>query len=142
MRRLILGTASVLALGIGGAALDYSADAGNAEDAGSTPPAVETSRTSPGAAMLWKDDIRWAQLELRNMGLYAGSLDGVVGPETKRALDQFQRNKGLKQTATLDPKTLNALIGNVGLGYGSAKSADAEGAKSMASRSGSSSLGN
>ena len=40
--------------------------------------------------MLWKDDIRSAQLELRNMGLYAGSLDGIAGPETKRALDQFQ----------------------------------------------------
>jgi len=100
----------VLALGIAGAALDYSADAGNAEDVGSTPTAVETSRTSPAAAWLWKDDIRWAQLELRNMGLYAGSLDGIVGPETKQALDQFQRNKGLKQTATLDPRTLDALI--------------------------------
>jgi peptidoglycan hydrolase-like protein with peptidoglycan-binding domain len=92
--------------------------------------------------MLWKDDIRWAQLELRNMGLYAGSLDGIVGPETKRALDQFQRNKGLKHTATLDPKTLDALIGNVGIGYGSSKSTDAEGPKSMANRSGSSSWGN
>src|SRR6516162_1073614 len=137
MRRLIIGTASVLALGIAGAGLDYSADAGNAEDVGSTPTAVETSRTSPAAAWLWKDDIRWAQLELRNMGLYAGSLDGIVGPETKQALDQFQRNKGLKQTATLDPRTLDALIGNVGNGYGSSKSKDAEGAKSMANRSGS-----
>ena len=135
MRRLILGTASMLAVGIAGAALDYAADPGNAEDPGSTLPAFETSSTLSTAPDVWKkDDIRWAQLELRNRGLYNGSLDGTVGPETKRALDQFQKNNGLKRTATLDPTTLDALIGSPGIGYGSSRSPDAEHAKSMTNR--------
>ena len=143
MRKLILGAASVLALAIGGAALDYVADAGTATDIGTVRPAFETSQSSRTAAFLRKDNIRWAQLELRNMGLYGGSLDGIEGPETKRALDQFQRNSGLKPTAMLDPQTLDALIGKPGTGSGSSTSPDAGRAKSMTNPPGSSSnLGN
>jgi hypothetical protein len=64
-------------------------------------------------------DFRQAQLELRNMGLYNGSLDGVVGPETKRALEQFQKNNGLDRTARLDGQTMVALFGNIGISQGS-----------------------
>src|SRR3954452_21661578 len=87
MRKWILVTASVLALGIGGVAVDHAANAGNSvPNAGwNMPPAPGTSQHLQTAANLSKDDFRQAQLELRNMGLYNGSLDGVVGPETKRA---------------------------------------------------------
>lgn len=120
MRKLLLGAASVLALGIAGAALDYSADAGNTVSNASAPPASQTSQPlSVAADLSKKDDTRWAQLELRNMGLYKGSLDGIVGPETKRALAQFQKDYGLQQTATLDPQTMDALTGNPGIGQGS-----------------------
>jgi peptidoglycan hydrolase-like protein with peptidoglycan-binding domain len=143
MRKLVLGTASVLALAIGGAALDYVADAGSPADAGTIRPAFETSQSSQTAAFLRKDNIRWAQVELRNMGLYGGSLDGIEGPETKRALDQFQRNSGLKRTAMLDPQTSDALVGNPGIGNGSSASPDAEHPKSTTNPSGSSrNLGN
>jgi peptidoglycan hydrolase-like protein with peptidoglycan-binding domain len=118
IRKLILGTASVLVLGIGGAALDFSADADD------VPNAVETS--APGTSHHWvnaanlsKDDIRWAQVELHDLGLYNGSLDGVVGPETERALLGFQKSNGLERTATLDQPTADALIGNTGIGQGS-----------------------
>ena len=142
MRRLVLGTASVVALAIGGAALDCVADAGSAADAGAIRPAFETSQSSLTAAFLRKDNIRWAQLELRNMGLYEGSLDGIEGPKTKRGLDQFQRDSGLKRTAMLDPQTLDALVGNPGIGNGSSMSPD-EHVKFMTHPSGSSSnLGN
>lgn len=143
MRRLILGTASVLALGIGGAALDYAANTGdNAANAENMPAVSETSQTLPSTAgNLWKDDIRWAQLELRNMGLYHGSLDGVVGPQTKRAIDQFQRDNGLSRTAVLDAQTFDALT-NPGIGYVSSTSPEAERAKSMTKPSGSSNLAN
>ena len=143
MRKLILGTASVLALAIGGAAFDYVADAGSAADAGAIRPAFETARSSQIAAFLRKDNIRWAQLELRNMALYGGSLDGIEGPETKRALGQFQRNSGLKRTAMLDPQTLDVLVGNSGIGSGSGVSPGPERAISITHPSGSSSnLGN
>src|SRR5215472_5103286 len=142
MRKLIVGTASVLALAIGGAALDYVADAGSAADAGTIRPVFETSQSSQTAAFLRKDNIRWAQLELRNMGLYGGSLDGIEGPKTKRALDQFQRNSGLERTAMLDPQTLDALVGNPGIGNGSSVSPDAEHAKSTHPSGSSNNLGN
>src|SRR5580700_7759448 len=70
MRKLILATASVLALGIGGVAVDHAANAGNiVPNAGwNVPPAPGTSQHLQTAANLSKDDFRQAQLELRNMG--------------------------------------------------------------------------
>jgi hypothetical protein len=60
MRKLILGTVSVLALGIGGAALDYVA---NADDA--VPSAEGNTPSTPGTSPHWinttnlsKDDVR------------------------------------------------------------------------------------
>ena len=111
IRKLILGTASVLALGIGGAALDFAADAD-----GNMPAASGTSQHWVNAANLSKDDIRWVQMELHTMGLYGGSLDGVIGPETKQALLGFQESNGLEQTATLDQQTADAVIGNTDVG--------------------------
>jgi len=70
-------------------------------------------------ANLSKDDIRWAQVELHTRGLYSGSLDGVIGPQTKRAVAEFQKTNSLKQTATLDQQTADALIGDNGIGQGS-----------------------
>jgi peptidoglycan hydrolase-like protein with peptidoglycan-binding domain len=120
IRKLLLGTASVLALGIGGAALDYAADAGNPVNAAATmPPATQTSDRSPTGDALRKDDIRWAQVELRDKGLYKGSLDGILGAETKRALGQFQKNNGLGRTASLDAQTWEALTADPGIGQGS-----------------------
>jgi len=143
MRKLILGTASVLALGIGGAALDYVADADDA-----VPNAERNMPSQPGTSQHWinaanlsKDDIRWAQVELHYLGLYNDSLDGVAGPETKRALAEFQKTNGLKQTATVDQRTADALIGNAGIGQGSSVPPKAAGARSMTNSSGTSGFG-
>ena len=110
IRKLALGTASVLALGIGGAALDFVANADDFPNAASEP-----SQHWINAANLSKDDIRWAQVELHTIGLYKGSLDGVVGPETKRALLEFQEDNSLARTATLDQPTADALVGHTGV---------------------------
>src|ERR1700760_4401900 len=98
IRKFVLGTASVLALGIGGAALDYgadpsnaAADSGNAITAGNTPAVSQTLASWRGGDFIRKDDIRWAQLELRYRGLYKGSLDGVLGPKTRPDLAPFQK---------------------------------------------------
>jgi peptidoglycan hydrolase-like protein with peptidoglycan-binding domain len=112
IRKLILGTASVLALGIAGdiasSALDYAADADTAT-ATSMPATVKASQSALTSDALRRDDIRWAQVELRGRGLYEGSLDGILGPETKRALSQFEEINGLKATASLDAPTWEAL---------------------------------
>lgn len=141
IRKLILGTASVLALGIGSAALDFSADADGVSNAvGNMPSAPGTSQHWLNAANPSKDDIRWAQVELRMIGLYNGSLDGVLGPETKRALLGFQKSNDLERTATLDQETADALIGNSGVGVGSSMPKGAE-AGSMTNSSGTSDFG-
>jgi len=142
MRKLILGTASVLALGIGGAALDFAADADDVPNAvGNMPSAPETSRHWINAADLSKDYIRWAQVELHMMGFYNGSLDGVAGPETRQALLGFQKSNGLKGTATLDQQTADSLFGNTGVAEGSSMPPKGAGAGSMPSSSGTSNFG-
>ncbi len=73
------------------------------------------------------------------MGLYNGSLDGVVGPETKQALLGFQESNGLEGTATLDQQTADALIGNTGVGSeGSSMPPKSAGTGSMTNSSGAS----
>jgi peptidoglycan hydrolase-like protein with peptidoglycan-binding domain len=114
IRKLMLGTASVLVWGIGGAALDFAA---NADDVASAAP--PPAHHWMNIANLSKDDIRWAQVELHTIGLYNGSLDGVAGPETKRALLEFQQNNGFARTAALDQQTADALVGHTGVGQGS-----------------------
>jgi peptidoglycan hydrolase-like protein with peptidoglycan-binding domain len=139
MRKLILGTAAVLALGIGGAAVDFTADAdGVANATGTMPSAPGTSHHWLNAAHPSKDDIRWAQVELHMIGLYNGSLDGVVGPATKQALLRFQESNDLQQTATLDQQTADALIGNTGVGTGSSMPPKGAGAGSLTNSAGSS----
>jgi len=140
MRKLILGTISILTLGLGGAALDYVADADDAV------PSAEGNMpsTSPhwiNTTNLSKDDVRWTQVELRNLSLYNDSLDGVIGPETKRALAEFQKANGLKQTATLDQQTADALIGNTGTGQGSSLPPKAPGVRPATNSSGTSEPG-
>ncbi|MGH7063595.1 MAG: peptidoglycan-binding domain-containing protein [Stellaceae bacterium] len=119
IRKVVLGTASVLALGVGGAAIDSALDPGNVANAGSMPSASEISGNSLPDTRMWKDDVRWAQAELRNDRLYNGSLDGVLGPQTKRALKAFQRDNGLDRTASLDAPTWTALTGHAEIGQGS-----------------------
>ena len=136
IRRLVLGTTSVLALGIAGAALDFSAEA---DDIASVQ--QEPSHHWLSAANLSKDDIRWAQTELRMRGLYNGSLDGLVGPETKQALLQFQQGNRLERTARLDQETADALIGDTGVGQGSSMPSKHPGAEPMTTSSGTSDFG-
>jgi peptidoglycan hydrolase-like protein with peptidoglycan-binding domain len=114
-RKLLLGTASVLSLGIAGSVAISAlgvADAGKTATAASTHGVVETSRDALTGDPLRRNDIRWAQVELRYRGLYQGSLDGVVGPETKRALSQFQKINGLGPSESLDAQTWEALTGS------------------------------
>lgn len=141
LRKCVLGTASVLALGIGGAALDYAADAGNPAPGASLPPLSQVSESRPGGDMFRKDDIRWAQVELRYRDLYKGSLDGVLGPQTKRALTRFQKTNGLDQTASIDARTWEALTDYSDIGQGSSTPPKSDRAGAMTNSSMASHLG-
>ena len=124
MRKLILTTASVLALGIGGAGVSFGAGLGNtAPSTGSNMPAMsqpaQNTVNPSGAWTLSRQDIRQAQEQLRDQGLYRGRIDGILGPGTKQALQQFQQNNGLQVTATLDQPTMYKLLANPVVGEGS-----------------------
>jgi len=53
--------------------------------------------------------IREAQRQLREAGFAPGSVDGVMGPQTRVALQQFQAKHGLPRTGELDEATRKAL---------------------------------
>lgn len=54
-------------------------------------------------------EVTQIQQKLSNLGYYNGSIDGVYGSETKRAVTNFQRDYGLTADGIAGSKTLNAL---------------------------------
>jgi peptidoglycan hydrolase-like protein with peptidoglycan-binding domain len=122
MRKLILTGASVLALAIGGAGVSFAAgpSTNTSPNAGTNMPSAsgmqEQGQTAVNAS---QNEVRQAQEQLRDQGLYRGRIDGVLGPETKQALQQFQQKNSLPVTATLDQQTMDKLLGNTGVGQGS-----------------------
>jgi peptidoglycan hydrolase-like protein with peptidoglycan-binding domain len=121
--KLLLGSACMLALTVGTAAPGRACPTGSTAEAASLTTYAENSPQTGDArwaeAELRKDNIRWAQVELRTRGLYEGSLDGILGPETKHALQQFQKRNGLSQSALLDAQTWAVLTDNSPVGLGS-----------------------
>lgn len=53
--------------------------------------------------------VREVQQVLATRGYYKGELDGTLNPAFRRAIWNFQRDKGLSRTASLDRATLAAL---------------------------------
>ena len=62
--------------------------------------------------------MRQIQQKLRELGLYSGSVDGVYGTATQKAVRQFQKNCGLTVDGVAGSKTLLYL----GLGSGGGSS--------------------
>lgn len=61
-----------------------------------------------GAAAGGNPEIAALQVGLRGRGLYAGTVDGVLGPGTESALRRFQRRKGLAADGVPGPRTRKA----------------------------------
>jgi peptidoglycan hydrolase-like protein with peptidoglycan-binding domain len=55
------------------------------------------------------ETVREVQQVLRDQGYYDGPLDGVLNPQFRRAIANFQRAKELPRTAHLDGRTMAAL---------------------------------
>ncbi len=61
--------------------------------------------------MLRGDDVADLQRRLGALGFDAGRVDGIYGPQTNRALNDFQRNVGLNvDDSMLGPETLRVLL--------------------------------
>lgn len=133
MRRLLLTTASVIALGLGGigVASAHGTLHKNAGISGSTTPTKEmsqqrTTRMKHRTAMrshrtgtnMARSEIRQVQEQLRADNLYKGRIDGLFGTKTKTALKEFQQQNNLPATARLDRKTMNDLLASGATGQG------------------------
>jgi peptidoglycan hydrolase-like protein with peptidoglycan-binding domain len=53
--------------------------------------------------------LRTAQTHLIHLGYYAGKADGMMGPKTKKAIKDFQRDQALRVTGTLTRETRETL---------------------------------
>jgi hypothetical protein len=52
------------------------------------------------------------QTALQQQGYYQGDIDGLLGPQTRAALAQYQQANGLETTSAVDQPTVEALLGN------------------------------
>ncbi|MEJ0067943.1 MAG: peptidoglycan-binding domain-containing protein [Pseudomonadota bacterium] len=88
------------------------------------PKMADASTDRPMRAALAGDDVRQAQQALRAQGFYRGPIDGIYGPQTRSAVEQYQRRNGLRDTAALDADTMARLNGGTTTTYGSSGSSD------------------
>ena len=51
------------------------------------------------------DKTKDIQRALKNAGFDIGTIDGKIGPKTKKAIEDFQKSKGLKADGKVGPKT-------------------------------------
>jgi len=143
MKRLLLAV-SVLALTSGGV---FAQSSDQSPGAGSSPTMPPPASSMPGAGSSGQSSgtgtmgqapkagamghsyhhvvaaksstrVRQAQQALKQDGLYRGKVDGKIGPQTKSAVAQFQKQNGLKQTAQLDRPTMSKLKGGGSSGGG------------------------
>jgi murein L,D-transpeptidase YcbB/YkuD len=73
-------------------------------------------------------DIKKAQEALKNKGHNPGSVDGVMGQQTRQAIRAFQKANGLKESGILDAETAEKL----GVEKATASGASAKGSGAMA----------
>lgn len=73
----------------------------NAEAGPLVSPAEEVKASAPSNS----PDPAMIQTALKNLGLYAGSIDGKIGPKTKEAIKEFQRKNNLEADGKVGPKT-------------------------------------
>ncbi|MDP9195404.1 MAG: peptidoglycan-binding protein [Pseudomonadota bacterium] len=84
---------------------DYTSSARSPEDKG-----IDwKSRGTASEERMNRSQIMEVQRALKSAGYDPGPVDGVLGPRTRSALQEFQRNGGLDVTGRLDQETLSAL---------------------------------
>lgn len=84
-----------------------------AKPADSYRPAIPDASSLRNDAALRKRVIERVQLQLSILGEYKGPIDGVMGPQTRDAIDLYKIKKGAKRGGYLDSDTLNLLGVNI-----------------------------
>ena len=71
-------------------------------------PPVDASLTLPPPGP-YKPGATQIQTALKNAGFYTGTIDGKIGPMSKKAIIEFQKANGLQADGKVGPKTWAAL---------------------------------
>ena len=68
------------------------------------------TKTAPASAALTQEQlVEKAQAMLNERGFNVGTPDGVIGPQTRKAISEFQRSAGIPVTGEVDKNLLKAL---------------------------------
>lgn len=67
-------------------------------------------------------EVKKVQQKLKNWGYYSGSVDGIYGSQTKKAVEYFQRKNGLSVDGIVGKQTFAALGINTGSSSSSSSS--------------------
>lgn len=67
------------------------------------------SSQSTSSQSMDQSTIRNVQEQLQQQGYEVGQIDGVMGPNTRKALSQFQRDNNMPPSGRLDQPTMAAL---------------------------------
>jgi hypothetical protein len=73
------------------------------------PAAAQPPAAPPRVVLVTPDRIKSAQRILQQAGFYHARIDGIVGPQTERALLGYQHQQGLPETGRLDAPTLEKM---------------------------------
>ncbi len=63
----------------------------------------------PRASALDRGDVKKVQESLRDKGYYTAPVDGIMGPQTRAAIRQYQQSENLPATGHLDGRTAGKL---------------------------------
>jgi peptidoglycan hydrolase-like protein with peptidoglycan-binding domain len=66
---------------------------------------------APAAAAVAATQERTARVQqaLKDLGLYPGAVDGLTGPQTRKAVGDYQKTLGMAQTGEIDDRLVQAL---------------------------------
>jgi peptidoglycan hydrolase-like protein with peptidoglycan-binding domain len=81
----------------------------NASAAASTDVNEPAMASAASADVAGKPGPKEIQQALKNAGIYDGKVDGNIGPKTKKAIEAFQTQNGLKADGKVGRKTWKAL---------------------------------
>jgi peptidoglycan hydrolase-like protein with peptidoglycan-binding domain len=110
MKKLMVATAAMLALGITGSGIAQT----NTQTPRSTTMPTQSTQSVTSPVALPESQVKQAQQQLKSAGQYKGQVDGKMGTDTQQAIEQFQQKHGLPATGTLDDQTMAALQGSTG----------------------------
>jgi len=78
-------------------------------------PKVPMQRQQPGVVVvLVPKQVRQRQKQLKDMGYLKGKVDGIIGPQTRQAIQDYQRKQNLAATGNFDAETLSKLSQQAG----------------------------